>query len=110
MSSPQTDSDDITRRRLQDLEEVLQVIRELVELDGGTIALTEVDVESGVVQVALAGACGACAYAGATVDQGVDRILRQRLDWVREVRATVEETSLESVLDRAAGRFSPRRD
>ncbi|MEZ5247660.1 MAG: NifU family protein [Ilumatobacteraceae bacterium] len=41
-----------------------------------------VDVETGVVRLQLTGACGSCAVSAATLNGGVNRILRERLSWV----------------------------
>jgi Fe-S cluster biogenesis protein NfuA len=78
-------------RRVKDLAELIDVIRPAVEADGGTLHLRAVDTDSGEVTVELAGACGSCAVASMTLEGGITRIMRQRLDWVTEVHGSVEE-------------------
>ena len=78
-------------RRVSDLLELIDVVRPAVEADGGTLHLKAVDTDSGEVTVELAGACGSCAVAGLTLEGGITRIMRQRLDWVTEVHGRVEE-------------------
>lgn len=78
-------------RRAADLLELMDVIRPAVEADGGTLRLVAADTDSGVITVELAGACGSCAVAGKTLEGGITRILHQRLDWVSDVRGTVDE-------------------
>jgi Fe-S cluster biogenesis protein NfuA len=82
-----------TERRVQDLADLLEVLAVEVAKDGGTIALQAADYLTGVVTVTLGGACGTCSLTGTTLQDGVVRILTQRLDWVTEVQGTVDETS-----------------
>ena len=58
-----------------------------------TCELVSFDVDSGVVEVQLQGACSSCAISSATLQGGVDRILRGRLDWVTEVVGGVDESA-----------------
>jgi Fe-S cluster biogenesis protein NfuA len=78
-------------RRVSDLLELMDVVRPAVEADGGTLRLVAADTDSGLVKVELAGACGSCAVAGLTLEGGISRILRQRLDWVTEVDGSVDD-------------------
>jgi len=48
-------------------------------------------VEAGVVEVQLQGACSSCAISSATLQGGVERILRDRLPWVTEVLGGVDD-------------------
>jgi Fe-S cluster biogenesis protein NfuA len=82
-------------KRLQDLEHLMEVMRPAVQADGGDLQLVSADPETGVVKVRLEGACGSCAISEVTIQEGVSRILRQRLDWVTEVVGELEETSEE---------------
>ncbi len=81
-------------KRIAALLEVLEVISPVVEADGGSLNLLAVDVGTGVVRLELAGACGSCAVAGLTLNDGVDRIIKSRLDWVTEVVGSVEESDI----------------
>lgn len=81
-------------RRVRDLLELMDVVRPAVEADGGTLRLVSVDTDTGRVQVELAGACGSCEVAGMTLEGGISRILKQRLDWVTDVAGTVQEDPL----------------
>ena len=66
-------------------------MRPAVQADGGDLELVSFDVDSGLVEVQLQGACSSCAISSATLQGGVDRILRGRLDWVTEVVGGVDE-------------------
>jgi Fe-S cluster biogenesis protein NfuA len=79
-------------RRTAALEELLDLMRPAVQADGGDLVLTDLDVERGIVEVELQGACGSCAISSMTLQGGVERLLRQRLDWVTEVRGRVDES------------------
>lgn len=84
--------DDERARRLADLEELVELMRPAVQADGGDLQLVDVDVESGVVEVQLQGACSSCAISATTLRGGVERILTERLAWVTEVRGGVDES------------------
>jgi Fe-S cluster biogenesis protein NfuA len=78
-------------RRARDLVELMEVIAPAVEADGGTLRLVSADTDTGQVTVELAGACGSCAVASQTLEGGISRILRQRLDWVTDIAGTVDD-------------------
>lgn len=70
------------------LEKVLatiEVIRPVLQADGGDIELIGVDEETGVVSVRLVGACGTCPVSTQTLKGGIERIMRDRVDGVTEV-------------------------
>ncbi len=71
---------------------MLEVIRPVIAADGGTLDVLAVDLVTGEVRLQLSGACGSCAVSASTLNDGVDRILRSRLDWVTEVIGVIEES------------------
>jgi Fe-S cluster biogenesis protein NfuA len=71
--------------------QVVKVIRPAVQADQGDIFLRGVDQSSGVVSVELVGACVTCPASTQTLKQGLERILKQRIDGVTEVRHVGEE-------------------
>ena len=81
-----------SERWVTDLQEIIDVIRPVIAADGGEVRLLSVDIEAGIVTLQLAGACGSCAVSSATLNQGIDRILHDRLDWVTTVVGSVEES------------------
>lgn len=83
--------DEERARRLRDLQDLLDLLRPAVQQDGGDLVLVRADVEAGVVEVQLQGACSSCAISASTLEGGVERILTSRLPWVREVRGGVDE-------------------
>jgi Fe-S cluster biogenesis protein NfuA len=68
-----------------EVEETIEAIRPALQADGGDIVLRDVDEATGVVTVELVGACGTCAVSTQTLKQGVERIMRDRVDGVTEV-------------------------
>lgn len=102
-------SDDVRAQREAELRSLIELMRPAVQADGGDLELVWFDVESGVVEVQLQGACSSCAISSATLQGGVDRILRGRLDWVTEVVGGVDESA--DPFDSAAmgrGAYVPR--
>jgi Fe-S cluster biogenesis protein NfuA len=65
--------------------EVVKIIRPAIQADNGDIFLRDVDEESGMVSVELVGACVTCPASTQTLKQGLERILKQRVDGVTAV-------------------------
>lgn len=64
---------------------VVKIIRPAVQADEGDIFLRAVDEETGVVSVELVGACVSCPASSQTLKQGLERILKDRVDGVTSV-------------------------
>jgi len=86
-------SDEERGRRSDDLNELIELMRPAVQSDGGDLELVAFDVDAGTVEVQLQGACSSCAISSSTLQGGVERILKSRLDWVTEVRGGVDESA-----------------
>ena len=102
--------DDAARaKRLGELKGLIDLMRPAVQADGGDLVLINADVEHGVIEVQLAGACSSCAISSATLQGGVERILRDRLPWVTEVIGGLDE-SMDDFESAAMGRgaYVPR--
>lgn len=104
-------SDDERARRLAELMETIDLIRPAVQADGGDLVLLDADVDTGVVDVQLQGACSSCAVSSMTLQAGIERILRDRHPWVSEVRGGVDE-SIDADESAAMGRggYVPKYD
>ncbi|MDQ2727800.1 MAG: NifU family protein [Actinomycetota bacterium] len=101
-----TDEDRTTR--LQALNELLDLIRPAVQSDGGDLVLVSADVESGEIEVQLQGACSSCAISSSTLQAGVERILHDRLDWVTEVRGSLDESiDMQTSASMGRGSYTP---
>lgn len=106
--SEELTAEELERRRA-DLDEVIELMRPAVQMDGGDLEVIDVDYVAGIVEVQLQGACGSCAVSSSTLQGGVDRLLKERLDWVREVRGDVDD-SVDPLESAAMGRgaYVPR--
>jgi Fe-S cluster biogenesis protein NfuA len=96
-------SDEERAERLGQLNGLIELMRPAVQADGGDLALISADMATGVVEVQLQGACSSCAVSSSTLQGGVERILRDRLPWVTEVRGGVDD-SMDPFLSESMGR------
>ncbi|MDQ3575230.1 MAG: NifU family protein [Actinomycetota bacterium] len=69
------------------LLEAIDAIRPALQSDGGDMRVLELDQETGVVDIELMGACGGCPMSTMTLKAGIERILRDRVPGLNEVRA-----------------------
>ena len=69
----------------QAVADVVKIIRPAVQADNGDIFLRGVDEETGVVSVELVGACVTCPASTQTLKQGLERILKQRVEGITSV-------------------------
>lgn len=69
------------------LLEAMDAIRPALQSDGGDMRLLALDEENGVVDIELMGACGGCPMSGLTLKAGIERILRDRVPGITQVRA-----------------------
>ncbi len=67
------------------VEEVLNQIRPSLARDGGNVEL--VDVNDGVVNVKLTGACAGCPMSTITLKMGIEKILKKEIPEIKEVIA-----------------------
>jgi Fe-S cluster biogenesis protein NfuA len=100
--------DEERTRREGELRDLLDLMRPAVQADGGDLVLVRADVETGVIEVQLQGACSSCAISSATLSGGVERILRDRLPWVTEVIGGIDESlSFDESASLGAGGYVP---
>jgi Fe-S cluster biogenesis protein NfuA len=102
-------ADQERQTRLKALNALMDLMRPSVQADGGDLVLVRVDVETGVVEVQLQGACSSCAISSSTLEGGVTRILTDRLDWVTQVIGGVDESmDPEDSMSLGSGGYVPR--
>jgi Fe-S cluster biogenesis protein NfuA len=102
-------SDEERQSRLRALNALLDLMRPSVQADGGDLVLIRADVETGVVEVQLQGACSSCAISSATLEGGVTRILTDRLPWVTQVVGGLDESiDPEDSMSLGVGGYVPR--
>jgi Fe-S cluster biogenesis protein NfuA len=69
------------------LQEAIEAIRPALQSDGGDVRVIELREDEGVVDIELLGACGGCPMSTMTLKAGIERILRDRVPGLQEVRA-----------------------
>lgn len=67
------------------VQEVLNAVRPSLQADGGDVELIEVG-DDGIVTVELQGACKGCPMSQMTLANGIERILKERVEGVVGVR------------------------
>lgn len=68
----------------EEVQKVLDQIRPSLQADGGDAELVDVD-ENGVVKVKLTGACAGCPMSQMTLQQGIERVLKEKIPQVTKV-------------------------
>ncbi len=70
----------------ENVEQILDLIRPAVQQDDGDVELVNVTAE-GVVEVRFLGACVGCPSSAITLQQGIERTLKQHIPEVTAVHA-----------------------
>ncbi len=70
----------------EDVEQVIQQLRPMVQSDGGDLELVDVT-EEGVVTLRLHGSCSGCSSSTTTLRNGIERYLRHKLPRITRVHA-----------------------
>lgn len=74
----------------EDVGAVLDMIRPSLIADGGDVSLVDIR-EDGTVVVELTGACKGCPLSALTLANGIERILKERVEGVTAVVPMEEE-------------------
>lgn len=69
----------------KEVEKILEEIKPSLQADGGNVELVNVDEDKGVVQVRLTGACSHCPMSAMTLQDGIARVLKAKVEGVKEV-------------------------
>ena len=69
-----------------EVQQALDDIRPMLQADGGDVELVEVT-DGGVVRVRLQGACQGCPMSQMTIKNGIERLLKEKVDGVVEVES-----------------------
>lgn len=68
-----------------EVKKILDEVRPSLKADGGDVELVEIDEKNGIVKLRLQGACSHCPMSALTLKEGIGRVLKARLDWVKEI-------------------------
>lgn len=69
----------------EQVQQVINDIRPILQTDGGDIELVSVDEKTGIVAVALQGRCGGCPHAQMTLQAVVERKIKELVPGVTAV-------------------------
>jgi Fe-S cluster biogenesis protein NfuA len=69
-----------------EVQQALEDIRPMLQADGGDVELVDVT-EDGVVRVRLQGACHGCPMSQMTIKNGIERLLKEKVDGIKEVES-----------------------
>lgn len=69
-----------------EVEKVIAAVRPAVQADKGDIELVSLDTDTGIVEVELMGACTSCPASSSTLKAGVERIMKDRVPGITEVK------------------------
>jgi Fe-S cluster biogenesis protein NfuA len=70
----------------QEVQAALDIVRPQLQADGGDAELVDVT-DEGVVKLRLTGACGGCPMSQMTLKMGIERILKEKVPYVKSVEA-----------------------
>ena len=70
----------------EEVAKVIEKIKPMLAADGGSVELLGVDEKAGVVTVKLTGACGCCPHAAMTLKHVVERMIKEEIPEVTEVK------------------------
>jgi len=69
----------------EQVQKALDMIRPMLQRDGGDVELVDVNEETGIVKVRLTGACKGCPMSQMTLKAGIERYLKSEVPGVRMV-------------------------
>ena len=76
-----------TQELRQEIEKVLDILREGIAMHAGNVELVDVNAESGLVSVRFQGTCVGCPMSDMTLKAGIEETLREMIPEVKEVVA-----------------------
>ena len=104
-----SEQEELQSERYQEVADLVEMIRPAVQSDGGDLRLVGVDADEGIVEVELQGSCSSCAISSVTLQAGIERIIKGRLEWVTEVRGGIDESmDFEESFAMGRGGYVPR--
>ena len=86
MTDEKTDTNQDDNGLENRVRDVLELMRPMIQEDDGDIELVEVTKE-GVVRIRFLGACIGCPSSSHTLHQGIERLLKERIQEVTGVEA-----------------------
>lgn len=72
---------------ISQIKKVLNEVRPHLQMDGGDVDFVGFDEVSGVLELKLQGACSGCPMSQFTLQEGIGRVVKERIKEVKEVVA-----------------------
>jgi len=69
----------------QKIQQELNNIRPHLQMDGGDVELVDFDGEKGILKLRLQGACSGCPMSQITLQDGIGRVIKEKMPQVKEV-------------------------
>lgn len=73
----------------EEIQAALDIVRPQLQADGGDAEIVDVT-DDGIVKLRLKGACGGCPMSQMTLKMGIERILKEKVPYVKSVEAVNE--------------------
>jgi len=70
---------------IEEIERVLQVVREGLAMHGGNVELVDCEADTGKVSLRLQGACVGCPMSEITLKMGIEAALQDAIPEIKEV-------------------------
>jgi len=71
----------------EQIKKTLEEVRPSLQADGGDVEFVNFDKKTGVVSVRLTGACAHCPMSILTLKEGIEKVLKDKVEGVKEVVA-----------------------
>jgi Fe-S cluster biogenesis protein NfuA len=91
-------SDMLTATIEQRVRRALDHVKPYLFVDGGSVELVRIDLESGVAEVCLLGACKTCSLASMTLRAGIERAVLHEAPELKRVEA-VSNPEIEKIFE-----------
>lgn len=69
------------------IKQELEKLRPHLQMDGGDVEFIDFDEKTGVLKLSLQGACTGCPMSQITLQDGIGRVIKEKVPEVKEVRA-----------------------
>lgn len=71
----------------QKIKSILEEVRPHLQMDGGDVEFMEFNEKSGILKLKLQGACVGCPMSQTTLQEGIGRVIKEKVPDVKEVVA-----------------------
>jgi len=72
---------------IDQIKKELEEIRPHLKMDGGDVEFVGFDEKSGILKLRLQGACVGCPMSQMTLQDGIGRVLKEKISEIKEIKA-----------------------